>query len=97
MASLWVYITGEPKKENIMRKIMLLGVSSLFIVCSAFDADARSSDEEDSPQASTQPGYTLPHHRSPSGATLHAGRRFPASSHDSAGFRRQEDINDGGY
>jgi hypothetical protein len=64
MASLWVYITGEPKKENIMRKIMLLGVSSLFIVCSAFDADARSSDEEDSPQASTQPGYTLPHHNS---------------------------------
>jgi hypothetical protein len=89
--------TEEPKQENIMRKIMLLGVSSLVIVCSAFGADARSSDEEDSPQASTQPGYTWPLHRSPSSATLHAGRKSPASSHGPAGSRQQEDINDRGY
>jgi hypothetical protein len=37
-----------------MRKVMLLGVSSLISICGAFAAYARSSDEEESLGASTQ-------------------------------------------
>ena len=79
-----------------MRKIMLVGFSTLVVVCGAFGADARSSDEEDSPQAATQSDYAPPLRRSPSGANLRVGRKSPAVSHDPAVFRRQGDMYDGG-
>jgi hypothetical protein len=80
-----------------MYKAMLSGVSSLIFICGAFAADARSSDEEDSPQASTRLGYTDAPHRSSSGARLQAGRKPDSRSYDRASSGKQEDNYDGGY
>jgi hypothetical protein len=77
--------------EKTMRKIILSGFTSLVIVCGAFGADARSSDEEDSPQASAQRNDAPRLHPSPSDANLRAERKPVAGAHPPAPSPAQED------
>jgi hypothetical protein len=63
-----------------MRKIILLGFASLVLVCGAVGADARSSDEEDTPQATTQTVYAPRFSLSPADVDLRAERRPAAGA-----------------
>ena len=74
-----------------MRKIILLGFASLVIVCGAVGADARSSDEEDTPQASTEPAHAQPRTLSPADANLRAEHKPVGGSHRPAAAPAQED------
>jgi hypothetical protein len=77
--------------ETTMRKIILLGFTSLVLVCGAVGADARSSDEEDAPQAAAEPVYTPLFHPSPAAANLRAERKPSVGSHRAAAAPAQED------
>jgi hypothetical protein len=68
--------------ETTMRKIVLIGFTSLVLVCGAFGADARSSDEEDAPQAAAQAAHAPPFYPAPAEAGLRAERKALT------GFRR---------
>jgi hypothetical protein len=75
--------------EKTMRKIVLLGCVSLVLAFGAADADARSSDEEDTPQAASAPPRYLP----PADGNRRAERRPVAGSHRPAAAPAQEDDN----
>jgi hypothetical protein len=79
--------------EKTMRKIILLGCVSLVLAFGAADADARSSDEEDTPQASAEPTYAPPRYLSPADGNRRAERRPVAGSHRPAAAPAQEDDN----
>ena len=74
-----------------MRKIILFGFASLVFVCGAVAADARSSDEEDAPQASVERAYAPPRYLSPADANLRAERKPVAGAHRPAPAPAQED------
>jgi hypothetical protein len=63
--------------EKTMRKIVLSGLASLALVCCAFGADARSSDEEDTPQSSVEAAERL----SPANASRRAEGKPFAGAH----------------
>jgi hypothetical protein len=78
-------------KENIMRNIILLGFASLVIVCGAVGADARSSDEEDTPQASVARIYASPRTPSPAAVNLRAEHKPVGGARRPAAAPAQED------
>jgi hypothetical protein len=80
-----------------MRKIMLLGFSTVGIVFGAFGVDARSSDEEDAPQSTAQSGHDAPLHRLHHGATAKAGQKPPVDAPNPAIVPQQENTFGGGY
>ena len=60
-----------------MRKIILFGFAGLVFVCGAVAADARSSDEEDTPQSSVEAAEQL----SPANASRRAEGKPFAGAH----------------
>jgi hypothetical protein len=74
-----------------MRKIILFGFASLALVCGAFGADARSSDEEDTPQVSVEPAHAPPRNLAPANANLRAQHKPVTGSHRPAAAPAQED------
>jgi hypothetical protein len=79
-----------------MRKIILFGFTSLVLACGAVAADARSSDEEDAPQAAAQAAHAPPFYPAPADAGSRAERKAlagvrraaaaPAPANDSQGY-----------
>lgn len=80
-----------------MRKLILLGFSTLVIACGAFGADARSSDEEDAPQTIAQSDQDSSLLRSRSGAAVKAERKSPVAARRPALVPQQENSFGGGY
>jgi hypothetical protein len=71
--------------EKTMRKIILSGMAGFVLVCGACGAEARSSDEEDAPQAAAQAAHAPPFNPMPVGANLRAAHKPapPAQEDDS--------------
>jgi len=80
-----------------MRKLMLLGFSTLVVVFVAFGADARSSDEEDAPQTIAQSDHDSPLPRLHPGAATKAERKSPVAARKPALAPQQENNFGGGY
>ena len=74
-----------------MRKIIMLGCVSFALVCAAADADARSSDEEDTPQTASAMIAASPRTLSPASINLHAERKPGAGARRPAAAPMQED------
>lgn len=80
-----------------MRKITLLGFSIFVIFFGAFGADARSSDEEDAPQATVQSDHEPPLLRSHPGSAIKAEHKSPIAARKPIVVPQQENTFGGGY